>query len=76
MYAECGDFGSARRVFDEMPEPNVVAWNAAVTAAFRCGDVEAARDVFGRMPVRDLTSWNVMLAGYAKAGSCCARELG
>ncbi|XP_068464657.1 pentatricopeptide repeat-containing protein At1g74630 [Phaseolus vulgaris] len=68
MYAECGDSVSARRVFDKMSEPNVVAWNAAVTASFRCGDVEGAGDVFGRMPLRNLTSWNVMLAGYAKAG--------
>ncbi|XP_057416590.1 pentatricopeptide repeat-containing protein At1g74630 [Lotus japonicus] len=68
MYGECGDSESARRVFDEMPEPNVVTWNAAVTACFRCGDVAGARGVFGRMPVRNLTSWNVMLAGYTKAG--------
>ncbi|RDY12227.1 putative pentatricopeptide repeat-containing protein, partial [Mucuna pruriens] len=68
MYAECGDSHSATRVFDEMSQPNVVAWNAAVTAAFRYGHVEGARDVFGRMPVRNLTSWNVMLSGYAKAG--------
>lgn len=68
MYAECGDSGSARRVFDEMSEPNVVTWNAVLTAAFRCGDVEGAQDVFGCMPVRNLTSWNGMLAGYAKAG--------
>ncbi|TKY55096.1 Pentatricopeptide repeat-containing protein [Spatholobus suberectus] len=69
MYAECGDSSSARRLFDEMSEPNVVAWNAAVTAAFRCGDVEGARDVFECMRVRNLTSWNVVLAGYAKADS-------
>lgn len=68
MYAECGDSGSARRVFEEMPEPNVVTWNAVVTACFRCGDVEGARGVFQRMPIRNLTSWNVMLAGYAKSG--------
>ncbi|XP_061346672.1 pentatricopeptide repeat-containing protein At1g74630 [Gastrolobium bilobum] len=68
MYAECGNSESARQVFEEMPEPNVVTWNAVVTACFRCGDLEGARDVFGRMPIRNLTSWNVMLAGYAKAG--------
>ncbi|KAK7388945.1 hypothetical protein VNO78_23774 [Psophocarpus tetragonolobus] len=68
MYAECGDSSSARRVFDQMSEPNVVAWNAVVTAAFRCGDVVAARDLFRRMPLRNLTSWNSMLSGFAKAG--------
>ncbi|KAK7292212.1 hypothetical protein RIF29_07988 [Crotalaria pallida] len=68
MYAECGTSDSARKVFEEMPEPNVVTWNAVVTAAFRCGDVEGARDAFRRMPIRNLTSWNLLLAGYAKAG--------
>lgn len=67
MYAECGCYESATKVFEEMPEPNVVAWNAVVTASFRCGDVEGAWGVFQRMPIRNLTSWNVMLAGYVKA---------
>ncbi|XP_050375969.1 pentatricopeptide repeat-containing protein At1g74630 [Argentina anserina] len=75
MYGECGRVGYARKVFDEMPEPNVVAWNAVLTACFRCGDVEGAEEVFGSMPLRDLTSWNIVLAGYVKAGELqLARE--
>ncbi|KAG5039461.1 hypothetical protein JHK85_011937 [Glycine max] len=31
MYAECGDSRSARQVFDEMSEPNVVTWKARGT---------------------------------------------
>lgn len=68
MYAECGCYEYARKVFDEMSQPNVVAWNAVVTACFRCGNVEGAWGLFERMPVRNLTSWNTMLAGYVKAG--------
>ena len=68
MYAESGCVGSARKVFEEMSEPNVVAWNAVVTACFRCAYVEGAEEMFDRMPIRNLTSWNVMLAGYTKAG--------
>ncbi|KAK1570444.1 hypothetical protein Q3G72_001928 [Acer saccharum] len=55
-------------VFDEMLEPNVVAWNAAVTACFRGGDLESSERLFESMPFKDSTSWNLMLAGYAKAG--------
>ena len=68
LYAECGGVEFARKVFDEMPERNVVAWNAMVTGFFRGGDVKGAEGMFGLMPVRDLNSWNVMLAGYVKAG--------
>ncbi|KAK2357528.1 Pentatricopeptide repeat-containing protein [Trifolium repens] len=68
MYAECGCYQSARKVFEEMSQPNVVAWNAVITACFRCGDMEGAWGLFQRMPIRNLTSWNVMLAGYVKAG--------
>ncbi|KAJ8446883.1 hypothetical protein Cgig2_016193 [Carnegiea gigantea] len=68
MYGECGCIEYARKVFEEIPEPNVVAWNAMLSACFRCGEVVFAKKVFNRMPTWDLTSWNVMLAGYAKAG--------
>ncbi|ONI08673.1 hypothetical protein PRUPE_5G193000 [Prunus persica] len=67
MYAECGIVSFARKVFEEMSDPNVVAWNAILTACFRCGDVEGAETMFDRMPLRNLTSWNVLLAGYVKA---------
>ncbi|XP_021651741.2 pentatricopeptide repeat-containing protein At1g74630 isoform X2 [Hevea brasiliensis] len=66
MYGECGCIRSARKVFDEMHEPNVVAWNAVITAFFRVGNVKGAREMFDLMPFRDLTSWNVMLAGHVK----------
>ncbi|KAM7475622.1 hypothetical protein LguiB_022865 [Lonicera macranthoides] len=70
MYAECGCVAFARKVFDEMLEPNVVAWNAVVTASFRCCNIKGAEELFNLMPLKNLTSWNVMLAGYMKAGEC------
>ncbi|KAL8161225.1 hypothetical protein V2J09_012714 [Rumex salicifolius] len=76
MYGECGYVDCARKMFDEIPQPNVVAWNALLTACLRCQDVSQGERVFDRMPYWDLTSWNVMLAGYAKAGKIeLAREL-
>lgn len=68
LYAECGFLGFSQKVFDEMPERNVVAWNALLTAYFRCHDTQGAQRIFYLMPFRDLTSWNLMLAGYMKAG--------
>ncbi|CAI0401632.1 unnamed protein product [Linum tenue] len=68
MYGECRCVGLARKVFDEMREPNVVAWNAVLTACLRGEDVKGATDLFDLMPFKNLTSWNVMLAGCMKSG--------
>ncbi|CAN0854864.1 Pentatricopeptide repeat-containing protein DOT4, chloroplastic [Linum grandiflorum] len=32
MYSKCSDLVSARKVFDEMPERNVVSWNSMISA--------------------------------------------
>ncbi|KAL4555673.1 hypothetical protein LXL04_038300 [Taraxacum kok-saghyz] len=68
MYAECGWISHARNVFDEIPQPNIVAWNALITACIRCSDVKGAESLYKRMPVRDLHSSNIMLSGYMKSG--------
>ncbi|KAL7153298.1 hypothetical protein ABFS83_04G158300 [Erythranthe nasuta] len=68
MYAECGCVESAQNMFDEIPEPNIVTWNALVTAFFRCVDVKGAERVFNLMPAKNLASYNLMLAGYTKLG--------
>ncbi|KAL1531742.1 Pentatricopeptide repeat-containing protein [Salvia divinorum] len=68
MYAECGRVEFARDVFDEIPEPNTVTWNALLTAFFRRGDVGGAERVFAAMPAKSPTSYNLMLGGYTKLG--------
>ncbi|KAL2492954.1 Pentatricopeptide repeat-containing protein [Abeliophyllum distichum] len=68
MYAECGHVLFSRKVFDEIPDPNVVTWNAMVTAFIRCNDIVGAERVFDLMPVKGLDSYNLMLAGYTKIG--------
>lgn len=30
MYAKCGQIGDAQKVFDDMPERNLVSWNVIV----------------------------------------------
>ncbi|KAK8690850.1 hypothetical protein V6N13_074376 [Hibiscus sabdariffa] len=76
FYGECGSVYFAKKLFDEMREPNVVAWNAVITSCFRCGDIKGARKMFDIMPFKNSTSSNVMLAGYAKAAEMeLARKL-
>lgn len=68
MYADCGASNFAYKAFDELFEPNIVTWNAVITASFRCGDLSGAEKLFDRTPFRTVTSCNIMLAGYTKAG--------
>ncbi|XP_028071393.1 putative pentatricopeptide repeat-containing protein At5g52630 [Camellia sinensis] len=37
MYSKCWVIGSARKVFDEMPERNLVTWNAMIVGYVRNG---------------------------------------
>lgn len=49
MYAKCRSVRSARRVFDRMPNRNVVSWNAMVTGYARNGLANEALALFRRM---------------------------
>ncbi|RCV16855.1 hypothetical protein SETIT_3G171900v2 [Setaria italica] len=69
-YGRAGRVRDARRVFDEMPVRNTVAWNAMVTCYVQNGDVTLARRLFDAMPCRDVSSWNAMLTGY-----CHSRQM-
>ncbi|XP_050128189.1 pentatricopeptide repeat-containing protein At3g51320 [Malus sylvestris] len=76
MYCRCGELELARKVFDEMPERDLVSWNAIVDGNARFGDIEVARRLFDEMPERNVVSWNVMLGGYWKGGKPeCALKL-
>jgi pentatricopeptide repeat protein len=58
----------AHRVFDEIPLPNLVSWNALLDGYAKCRDLPAARQVFARMPQRDVVSWSAMIDGCVKCG--------
>lgn len=68
FYGKCTEILSARKVFDEMPERNVVSWTAMVAGYASVGYLENAKRVFETMPVRNLPSWNAMISGLGKAG--------
>ncbi|KAF8731776.1 hypothetical protein HU200_015714 [Digitaria exilis] len=78
-YASCGDIGAARRVFDEMPARNGMAWATMVSAySDRCFHHEAMRLFVLMMwhEVRDLTDDGFVHAVVAVLRSCIrVREL-
>ncbi|XP_059067511.1 pentatricopeptide repeat-containing protein At2g22070 [Cryptomeria japonica] len=68
MYAKCGSIHKAREVFDNLPQRNVVSWNAMIAGYAQNGHLDEGLRIFNEMPERDVVSWNAMIAGYAQNG--------
>ncbi|KAL7168276.1 hypothetical protein ACSBR2_038670 [Camellia fascicularis] len=49
MYAELGYVENLMKVFDEMPQRDVVSWNVLISGYVRCSQFEDAINVFWRM---------------------------
>ncbi|XP_047337755.1 putative pentatricopeptide repeat-containing protein At5g52630 [Impatiens glandulifera] len=46
MYAKCGEILNARKVFDNMPEKNVVSWSGMIYGYTQLGENEEALNLF------------------------------
>ena len=72
MYLKCDRIRDARKLFDMMPERDVVVWSAMVAGYSRLGLVDEAKEFFGEMRsggmAPNLVSWNDMLAGFGNNG--------
>ncbi|MED6207504.1 hypothetical protein PIB30_036373 [Stylosanthes scabra] len=75
-YSKCGVLGDSRKVFDTMPDRNVVTWNAMISGYLRVGDKESASLMFEAMPGKTWVSWSQMIGGFARNGDTAgARRL-
>ncbi|KAK7318792.1 hypothetical protein RJT34_03499 [Clitoria ternatea] len=66
MYVKCGFLHCARKVFDEMPQRDVISWTALIVAYARRGDMESAGELFNGLPMKDMVAWTAMVTGYAQ----------
>ncbi|KAL3632412.1 hypothetical protein CASFOL_025396 [Castilleja foliolosa] len=66
MYLDCGRLVYANKVFDEMPERNLVTWNVLITGFIKWGEIKFARAVFDVMPERNVVSWTGLIDGYTR----------
>ncbi|XAR48154.1 hypothetical protein NMG60_11030884 [Bertholletia excelsa] len=64
----CSDLSTARSLFDEISERNVVTWTAMITAYTRLGKVGNAILLFEEMRERDVPTWNAVIAGCTQNG--------
>ncbi|XVF34141.1 hypothetical protein REPUB_Repub18cG0032900 [Reevesia pubescens] len=49
MYARCGELDSARKVFDEITERDLVSWNSMISGYSKMGYASEAVGLFGKM---------------------------
>ncbi|KAH0926661.1 hypothetical protein HID58_018917 [Brassica napus] len=66
FYAECGDLVCARKVFDGMPQRNVVSWTSMICGYARRGFAEEA--LFEQYGARNLDLCNAMASNYVRQG--------
>ncbi|GAB2216963.1 hypothetical protein Drorol1_Dr00000116 [Drosera rotundifolia] len=63
-----GDLSNAQKLFNEMPNRNIVTINTLISGYIKCGDIRAARELFDKMTARTNVSWTIMMGGYARFG--------
>ncbi|XP_076915771.1 pentatricopeptide repeat-containing protein At1g09190-like [Bidens hawaiensis] len=68
LYVNCAEMVDARKLFDEMPETNVIVWNLMIRGYCKTGNVHMGYALFNQMRERSVVSWNTMLSGLSKAG--------
>ncbi|PON99570.1 DYW domain containing protein [Trema orientale] len=66
MYVKCGYLECGRKVFDEMPDRDVISWTELIVAYAKNGDMESAWDLFVELPVKDKVAWTAIVTGYAQ----------
>jgi pentatricopeptide repeat protein len=69
MYAKCGVIHEAAKVFNDMPERNLVSWNSMITAYASHGHAKQALSVFERMISGGFKPDDITLVGVLSACS-------
>lgn len=74
MYIRCDEMGDARKVFDRLPQRDVVSYSAFICACARRGCVDETMKLFNEMKESglepNLITWNGMITGFNQSGYC------
>ncbi|XP_042519792.1 pentatricopeptide repeat-containing protein At5g66520-like isoform X2 [Macadamia integrifolia] len=68
MYSIFRKIQDAHKVFDEMPNRDVVTWTSLVRGYANSRNLVTAHKLFDKMPERNDVSWAVIIAGYVGSG--------
>ncbi|KAB2634219.1 pentatricopeptide repeat-containing protein [Pyrus ussuriensis x Pyrus communis] len=66
MYEKFQSLEEARRVFDKMPQADVVSWTTLIAGNSQCGFIDEAFEIFELMPEKNSVSWNAMISSYVQ----------
>ncbi|KAG5535856.1 hypothetical protein RHGRI_023579 [Rhododendron griersonianum] len=66
MYVKCGFLDCGRKVFDEMPDRDVISWTSLIVGYARRGDMDLAGGLFDELPLKDMVAWTAMVTGFAQ----------
>lgn len=67
-YAQKGNLDEALKLFQNIPDRNIVSWNAMIAGYAKNGHIDEALKLFEKMPERNVVSWTLIVAGYAQSG--------
>ncbi|XP_077249800.1 pentatricopeptide repeat (PPR) superfamily protein [Tasmannia lanceolata] len=67
MYSKCRSASDACKLFDEMPQRNVVSWNSLITCCEQNGPINEALELFSRMMKCGVEPDEVTLASVVSA---------
>lgn len=66
MHVKCGLLDDGRKIFDEMPERDVISWTTLIVAYAKKGLMPDALELFEKLPVKDMVAWTAMVTGFAQ----------
>ncbi|KAJ4981791.1 hypothetical protein NE237_032628 [Protea cynaroides] len=76
MYGKCVSVSSARRVFDESPQRNIIMWNAMISLYSHSKDVSTALHLFDLVDVSpDASSFNSIIAALSESDDGSSKAL-
>lgn len=67
MYSRCGELGSARKVFDEICDRDMISWNSMISGYARMGFAREAVGLFWMMRMEGFEPDEVTLASVLAA---------
>ncbi|KAG5559995.1 hypothetical protein RHGRI_003320 [Rhododendron griersonianum] len=74
VYSKCKDFESARRVFSQMAERDLLSWNSLISGYGCNGFLQLALELLGTMRLEgfepDFVTWKIAMDVYCRMGQC------